>query len=384
MNNAENRKIKQGFPAVIAAAAIIIFLLMPDDAAQGCYDGVQLCINVAVPSLFPMMFAIVMAAETGVIIRLGRLCAPVTRWLFSLSNEAGGAVIAALVGGFPAGAKSVCSLYEQGIIDKSEAERMIQFCFASGPAFLVGAVGGIYGSSVIGYVLLVIQIISVALIGFISKLLFIGKNSRVYSEHKQKVRNTPSLSEAVTVSLSQTATVMLNICLFIVLFSIIGGVLEASGAAKEFSQLMEVIGFSESTAKAVLPVLIEVSSGCVKAADSGLPLVAFAIGFGGFAVHMQILAITKNIGISYWKFFTARLVQGLFSALMMWIYIIVFPGEAVTASVQLSGNAAMSGTPAGAVILVIMCIMWLMCIPVPAKRIGYVIGRRKRIINTPV
>ena len=366
MNNAVGRLEwrRRGLPAAIMAlVTAAVFFVMPGDTAQGCADGIQLCLNVAVPSLFPMMFATIMATETGLTQRLGRLLSPVTGRLFRLSGEAGGAVVMALIGGFPAGVKTVSGLYARGAVNREEAARMCLFCFAAGPAFLLGAVGGMYGSTATGAVLLIIQIISVIIVGILSRILC-RSGSECASEIKAaSAQRDVSISDAMTRSVTQTANAMLNICLYIILFSILRAVLDASGISTGAASLLEMIGFNTAAANAVLPMLLEVTSGCASAVDVGLPAVAFAVGFGGLAVHMQVMAIAKDIGMKYGLFFAARVIQGMLCALMMQIYLITAPDTAISASAPAAPYASLSTTPSGAVLLVVMSAMCLLCLP---------------------
>lgn len=366
MNNTATGEIKKKCLTPAAAAALAMaaaFFFMPSDASQGCADGIQLCLNVAVPSLFPMMFATIMATETGITQWLGRLLSPVARTLFGISGNAGGAVIMAITGGFPAGAKAVSGLYERGEIGREEGERMCLFCFAAGPAFLIGAVGGMYGSVKTGVSMLVIQVLSVILVGMISRVMYpdIGRNSSKERAEKQPVR--VSTAQAMTDAVSQTAAAMLNICLYIILFSIFRAVLDASGISGGVAAILAGLGISKSVSEAVLPLLLEVTSGCAAAAESGLPTTAFAVGFGGLAVHMQVLSIAKSVEIRYGRFFLARLIQGVLCAAMMQVYILVTPENTVAAFAGADHTASISSTPTGAVLLVVMSAMYLICLP---------------------
>ncbi len=76
------------------------------------------------------------------------------RPLFHVSGACASAFALGFIGGYPVGAKTAISLYENGMCTKTEAERLLAFCNNSGPAFILGVVGaGVFASSRVGVLL---------------------------------------------------------------------------------------------------------------------------------------------------------------------------------------------------------------------------------------
>ncbi|MBQ9993163.1 MAG: hypothetical protein IJP17_00435, partial [Clostridia bacterium] len=168
------KKFPEAALSVIITALAVGVTVFSSEVVHGISEGIQVCISVVIPSLFAMMYLSVFAVECGMAERIGRLLAAPSRWLFGLPGEAGAAVLLSMIGGYPAGAKAVCGLYQRGAISACQARQMANFCFCSGPAFLIGTVGGVTGGMRSGLLLLAVQVVTVPLMGVIMRLVVRG------------------------------------------------------------------------------------------------------------------------------------------------------------------------------------------------------------------
>ncbi len=338
-----------------------LVLVFNKAAAEGISIGIELCLNRIIPSIFPMMLISCVVVECGYAGKIGRALSPVTSRLFGLPGQAGTAVLLSVIGGYPAGARAVAALYERGEITKEQASCMAQFCFCAGPAFLVGVVGGITGSAAAGWLLLGVQLAAVIITG----MLVCRKNKPHSAADAGIIKEQMvdrSLSDGIVVSVSRSAAAVVQVCLYVVIFSSVRQIIDASGAGGMLEAIFVSAGMRTKVACAVLPVLMEVTGGCVSAAGAGLPMIAFAVGFGGCAVHMQVFALTAGLDIKRGDFLMARIFQGTISALITAAVIGLMPDRvSVAASAGVAG-ASLSGSVQGAVMLLIMCVMWLMCV----------------------
>lgn len=356
--------------AVITAVVFLAALLCPAAAAKGVGRGLEICLSTAIPSLFPMMFASVMAVETGWAQRLGRCFAPLTRRLFALPGESGSALLIALLGGYPAGAKAVAGLYERGAINHTQARRMALFCFCAGPAFLLGAVGALCGRAA-GAMIMLAQAVSVLLLGVLSRFTDKDRLREKHTEtHAQGENEHSGIADAAVSSAGRAAEAILSVCTYTLLFSAAGSIMEQLGISGSATDFLMDIGVGERAASAVIPVLLEVTSGSMAAAGAGLPLVAFAAGFGGLSVQLQVLSIYGGIGVRRGMFFLARMVQGLLSAALTAAMLVVMPSELAVAASTAPYSAQLSGSAEGGVTLVIMCVMYVLCLPDEKRPVG--------------
>ena len=134
--------------------ATLALMLYPQPSMEAAKSGLALCYNVIIPSLFPFFVLSSLVVELGLAGYLGRLLEGLMRPLFHVSGACASAFALGFIGGYPVGAKTAISLYENGMCTKTEAERLLAFCNNSGPAFILGVVGaGVFASSRVGVLL---------------------------------------------------------------------------------------------------------------------------------------------------------------------------------------------------------------------------------------
>ncbi|MFR4562546.1 MAG: nucleoside recognition domain-containing protein [Flavonifractor plautii] len=127
--------------------AALALVLWPGEAMSAMKDGLSLCGNVILPSLFPFFVLSSLVVELGMSRCLGRLFQPVMAPLFRVNGACASAVALGFIGGYPVGARTAIALYESGQCSRTEAERLLAFCNNSGPAFILGVVGtGVFGT----------------------------------------------------------------------------------------------------------------------------------------------------------------------------------------------------------------------------------------------
>ena len=116
-------------------------LLFPAQARESVSKSVLTCLSSLVPSLFPFLVLASLGVRSGAGALLGRLLAPLTRHAFRLPAICGAPLLLSFLGGYPAGARGVSLLLEEKQITREQAGRMMAFCVAPGPAFVVTFVG---------------------------------------------------------------------------------------------------------------------------------------------------------------------------------------------------------------------------------------------------
>ena len=127
--------------------ATLALMLYPQPSMEAAKSGLALCYNVIIPSLFPFFVLSSLVVELGLAGYLGRLLEGLMRPLFHVSGACASAFALGFIGGYPVGAKTAISLYENGMCTKTEAERLLAFCNNSNPVFLISVLGvGVFGS----------------------------------------------------------------------------------------------------------------------------------------------------------------------------------------------------------------------------------------------
>lgn len=312
-------RLRRAIPLTAGGAALLALLLCPDTAAESAREGLSLCAEMLVPSLFPFFIISGLLRRMGLPGVLGRMLEPLTARLFGLSGAGAAALLLGLTGGYPLGAKAVADLVRDGAMDTGEAERAVCFCNNTGPAFLVGAAGtGVFHDRKLGMLLYLTHIAAALILG----LLLAPRHTERISRERTTVRSL-SVGAALPDAVREAVDAMLTVCGFAVLFSVLTGLAESAGLLGTATAFLAgAFGTLPQFIRALLTGVLELGSGI--GAMRGLPptkqnaaLAAFLIGFGGVSVHCQTAAMLAGTGVRLKKHFLARTLHGLLAAMMM-------------------------------------------------------------------
>lgn len=304
-------------PALFLAGCFAVFYIVlifsyPKEAAKGGLNGLLICGEIIIPSLFPFMVASLFLNKSGIMYYIGKVINPITRALFNLSGEAAAVLLMSFIAGYPVGARLTNELYKTGKITHGEASRMLCFTVNAGPAFIVTAVGlGILNSKAAGIVLLVAHVLGSVLIGII--LGIISRRSEPAQNNTVKSNQKPqSLSSAFVESTADASSSILNVCAWVVLFSCITQLLNRAS-------LPYNLGL-------ILSSMSEVTTGVILLASTcNLPLLAALLGWAGLSVHCQVISSAKDISPNILKFTFFRIIHGALSAIFAWFIFRIYP-----------------------------------------------------------
>ena len=316
--------------------ATLALMLYPQPAMEAARSGLRLCYNVIIPSLFPFFVLSSLVVELGMSRYLGRLFQPVMAPLFRVNGACASALALGFVGGYPVGARTAISLYQSGQCSKTEAERLLAFCNNSGPAFIFGVVGaGIFGSGALGLLLYLVHMAASLLVGLLFRFYRPGEGPR--SGRLQGVQfQTASFPTAFTHSVTGALASTLNICAFVLFFTVIIRMLSLTGVLTGLARLLSLLfgplGFDQSWARRLLTGVLEVSSG-VSSLTGGslsgrLSMAAFMLGWAGLSVHCQVLAFLGDSGLSMRTYLVGKLLHGGLSAALLGLLVPILPLEA--------------------------------------------------------
>lgn len=321
--------------ALITAALLISALALiaaPSEAMEGAKEGLHLCFNVIVPSLFPFFVLSSLVVDLGLAAKLGQFMERFMRPLFRVGGSCAAAMALGFIGGYPVGARTALQLYEQGLCTKTEAERLLAFCNNSGPAFILGVVGaGIFGDGRVGLLLYLTHALASVLVGLIFR--FYGRDSKAPSSRRAKPIETVTLPAAFTGAVTRALQSTLNICAFVVFFSVVLRLLTAYGILGAVANLLSLLGLEEEWARRLVAGLLELSSG-VSSLSGGRGFVglasmaAFMLGWAGLSVHCQVLSFLVDSGLSARVYIAGKFCHGLLAAALTWLLARLVPMEA--------------------------------------------------------
>ncbi len=342
---------------IVCYSALI--LLRPEAVAGGISRGLSICASVIIPSLFPFLVLGGFLSRSGVAAAVGSRLERITRLLFGLPGCCAAGILIGFIGGYPAGGAVVGELVRSRQISRDEGRRMLRFCVCGGPGFIISTVGaGLMGSTAFGVILFAAHIAAAMILGILGA----PRGNRRYVKTDSPCRPRGSVATAFVESVTAACQSLLSMCGFILLFS---GLLA----------LPNTFSASDNrTVSALLSCLLEVSCGCVAAAELGelAPFfLGIAVGFGGLSVHCQVASSLAGTGVLTPHFWLARLSHGFLTAVLTLLLLRLVP---VTIPVFGTSSQpvirAVSGHVGISVFLLMLCGIWLLSVD-KASRLTY-------------
>ena len=269
-----------------AMLVLLTFFLLHIPAVVG---GVQSGMATAALSVLPALFFFAVAADLTISLTGGALR--------PLSPKASVFLLGALCG-FPVGAIVCERMCASGALDRRDAERLLPFVNNASPAFLLGAVGSLFGDRRIGVLLFLSQLAA-------ASILCLPRRIKTQSDAVNAVPPPPA--DAFFDAVDRSVQSMLRVMALICLFSAILAVLRCY--------------IPNNTVFAALALLLEIGNGAARSAElfgtspcAAVTLCAFGCGFSGICVHMQVLSVIRSVKVRYNHFFFGKVMLSAMTA----------------------------------------------------------------------
>ena len=282
-----NRKFVTG---AVAAVAMLAIILDTKTAVLGAREGIELCLQVIIPSLFPFLVlgGIVnfwlMGTSWGIVKPLGKLC--------GMPGGSESLLLLGFVAGYPVGAQLVAETYRSGNISRSAAKRMLGFCNNAGPSFIFGMIAPLFRDPFMAWLLWILQILGAITVACI--LTKQSTESCVITKQKSL-----SLPQALHNGIRSLAA----ICGWVISFRIVLSFCN-QWFLRAFSPVVQVVfsGF------------LELSNGCImlkSIPSEGLRfiLASAMLSFGGLCVGMQTSSVTADLCTGW--YFPGKVLQSM-------------------------------------------------------------------------
>ena len=324
--------MKKGYiGAVILAATTAVLIIFSKDAKAGALDGYELCENVIVPSLLPILVLTNTIASSKGAELFEKFFGNAVEKIFSLPKCCSTAILFGMAGGYPAGAIMTKSLLEENRISKSDAKRLMSFNICGGCAFIITAVGTICrGSQKLGIILYLSCVLSSMIIGTVE-----GLFSEMLISQKADEQQRLPLGEALPSSVEKSIKAILTMGVYIVLFSAVTKIFDIPGWAAP---------------------LVEITNGVCGRQIIPAEYCSFFLSFGGLCIHFQIMGIMSGAKISYISFFIHRVASGVLSFCITKIFLLIFPDIQNVFSTSSEVTSKMSMVNSGmSVVLILGC-----------------------------
>ena len=302
-------------------------------------NGLILWATSVVPSLFPFFIATNLLSKTGIAHTLGKSLNFIMKPLFNVRGEGAFALIMGIISGYPVGAKIASDFRKNNVLTKEECERLLSFTNNSGPLFILGTVGiSMFGDSRTGLLLLITHILASITVGIVFR---VWKRQSFDYSHLLPEESSSNLSSRVTFSnlggilaesiSSATSTIMM-IGGFVVLFSVIISILNASHFLSITSNfLMPAFNLLHIPSEFVTPFItgfLEITNGISLISNATLSysnisiiLTSFLLGFGGISVLLQVWSITSKTDLSIKPYIYGKLLHAIIAAFYTFLII---------------------------------------------------------------
>lgn len=259
----------------LSAVMIIVFIILCiSDISFAVSQAILRCINIIIPSLFIIMVASRYIVTKNLMSPIAKLLKPLCV-LTGMNTDLLTVFILSNIGGYPIGASMLSQMAKKGEISENDAAIAASYCFGSGPAFVVGAVGlCVYESSQIGYLMFASCVIANLAACIIYNRVF---RTELHCEYRFNDHNgTYTVSDAII----DSGKSLFTMCAVIVAFSLANVALE---------KLTAVLGYDMT----LIAPLVEVTNSTSQsfARLSLAHLVTAYISFGGICVWMQNAAL---------------------------------------------------------------------------------------------
>ena len=309
---------------VITVFGIAGLLISPSLTVNAAAGGINVCLNVIVPTLFPFFVFSSLFISMGFAQKLGRKAEGLMRPLFHVGGPCASVFILGLLSGFPVGAKTAVSLYKNGSCTKTEAERMLAFCNNAGPSFILGTVGiGIWNSTSAGWILWGAQDIASIVTGIVfSRIWRNSEDDKFVPVKRDVVQQHPSFMKAFTSSVKDGAVSIVYICAFIIFFAVVIAMLQGFGIIPAVAKgICSVLPFDSSVVENILAGIFEMTTGLRMVGNAApvirnLTITGAILGWAGISVHCQVLTFVYEGGLSSVPYICGKLLQTLFSSLL--------------------------------------------------------------------
>ncbi|MGN0313636.1 MAG: nucleoside recognition domain-containing protein [Fusicatenibacter sp.] len=205
---------------------LLYLLFFPAEALKSSCLGLDLWFHTILPSLLPFLILSQILVNTGMIRGFMRPLEPFFCHLLGLSGEGAYVWLLGMFCGFPMGARLTAELYQNGQIDRQEAEYLLTFSNHASPGFLSSYVilKGFGSKNMAVTVFLILY-----LANFLTSICFrfVYRRFRLSRRQlsKKEMPKQTSIGNLLDTSIMNGFEIITRLGGYIILFSIISGIL---------------------------------------------------------------------------------------------------------------------------------------------------------------
>lgn len=322
--------------SLFISLGIIIFIINLEISISSIIKGCKLCFYSIFPTIFPFSFICNLLIYYDGIPLYSKIIGPLICKPLGLSKNSSFAIAASFICGYPLGTKYSTDIYELGYIDKDEYTRLLNIATNCGPIFILGAVASSLLNNIkYGYILLISNYLSIIIIGLITK-----KKNTCNNNSTMPPNTTNNFGENFKNSVVNALNTTLTVSAFIVLFSLIIGIIKNNAAISiAFNNIESFIHLPKNFISSIFYGSIEITNGCKLISTSSfgihlkLSLISFLCSFSGLSIIAQSSSFISKHKVSVVKYSIIKLFQGIISFFITFLVSILLNTTVETSSI---------------------------------------------------
>ena len=320
----------------------VIFIVNIEISIDSALLGLNLVVKTILPTIFPFAVICNLIINYDGISLYSKILGPLICKPLNLSKVSSFPIVASMISGYPLGCKYCCDLYEEKYIDKFEFQRLLNIASNASPMFIIGSIGvGMLGNPKLGFILLFANYLSPLIVGFFTRYKYSSKSSKPFISKNKNI----NLGEALKISISNGINTTLQVSAFVVLFSIIIGIIKNNTFVSIVFQNLELLfNLPVNSLYGTFLGSIEFTNGCnlisqipTLSIPLKLSIISFICSFSGLSIIGQISSFVGQYNISMRKYIFWKLIQGFLSFLITFS-ISYFFIDSIQASTYISYN----------------------------------------------
>lgn len=299
---------------VLFGASVFFVFAQPEIVSSVMTKMLSLCGGSLLAALFPFLVLSNLLFICDAQELLGKPFAWLARIVRIRTPSAGIPILLGCTGGFAPAAASVKMLYERGSLSAGQCSVLLPLCLCIGPSFLVNTLGPCFHSSALGWCLYLAQWIACIVCAFFLRLFYRPKVEPLESHP------LPHSSDMTfPLAISNAAVSYLKLCGCVLFFALLSA---------------EVTAFFPNALGNALSMGLEISSGCLSAAQSspyGLYLCSGLISLLSVSALLQVRTLLPE-NISLLPFLLLRPLHMGISLLVIRLCVSHLPAQSVYSS----------------------------------------------------
>ena len=248
------------------------------------------------PSLFPTMVIGLCLVKLNINNIIPKFIKKIFKRLFNFNDALTSIYIVSMITGTPSNSIYINEYINKGLINEKDGTSLLSCTHFINPLFVIGGVGiGVFNSSKIGFMLLIMLYISNFIKAFLNRNNFSNISKNICTNKSENFMKI--LISSIKSSISSLLMILGIVITFNILVSLLVNIFD----------LPYIFN-------ALLNGLLEMTGGIIKLSslDVNIYLKAFMayyfLSFGGICIWMQTLSMLENKKIKYFKYFIFRVV----------------------------------------------------------------------------